>query len=147
MSVRIFFLLSSAGKTGFLKTCLQYSIPKALCRVSNGAEYFAPDILHFCCNFIDKNNFWKFFIFSFDFNHSHSSLYGKWCEAQLRLCVKNYCTDFQKTGNKRTTGCFSRCLHNSLLSCFILPYVLRPSKVSVGGFLAYLFSVFHLVKY
>ena len=39
--------------------------------------------LHF---FIDKkNNFWSFFQFTFDFNHSRSYLYRKWCEAQLRF--------------------------------------------------------------
>ena len=38
---------------------------------------------------IDQNDFLKFFFsfFPFDFNHSHSNLYRKLCEGQLRLCV------------------------------------------------------------
>ena len=35
--------------------------------------------------FVDKNDFLIFFPFDF---HSHSYLYSKWCEAQLRLCAE-----------------------------------------------------------
>ena len=48
------------------------------------------DIFGFSRNFPDENDFLNFFSFSFffvDFNDSHPSLYRKWCEIQLCLCV------------------------------------------------------------
>ena len=53
----------------FLEILAFDSIPKAFCRVSNGAGIFVPDILVVCWNFYLQKRFLEFF--PFDFHNIH----------------------------------------------------------------------------
>ena len=62
--------------------------------------------------------------------------------AEVSILLSNYCTCFQKNDTNGKIGCFSNGRYRSL---FILPHVLRSSKVSVGGFFDLI--VFNFLKY
>ena len=81
-------MLSSAARTLFWKLGFCIAFPKPFVEFLIVQAIFFRIFWAFVAVFIDKNDFLNFFPFHF---HSHSYLYRKGCEAELRLCVTIWC--------------------------------------------------------
>ena len=81
-------MLSSAARTLFWKLGFCIAFPKPFVEFLIVQAILFRIFWAFVAVFIDKNDFLNFFPFHF---HSHSYLYRKGCEAELRLCVTIWC--------------------------------------------------------